>query len=143
MSRLFYYSISSNLTKDEINEIDRRVTKNRKKIYLFFRELASNSKRKAKRLKLYIVFIFAINQPLVAYNAVVIMPLPTSIHKLSLIEQNRILTNEKYYPQFTNILEEKVDKIRLTNEQFNNLAFQLNSGSITMKEAVLELRGGD
>lgn len=75
-----------------------------------------------------------------------IIPLPPATHKLSPIEQDRILSNEKYYPQIAHILEEKVDKIVLTNEQikqFNNLARQLNSGSITMEEAVLELRGGD
>lgn len=63
------------------------------------------------------------------------IPLPPAIHKLSPIEQDRILSNEKYYPQIAHILEEKVDKIILTNEQikqFNNLARQLNSGSITM-----------
>ena len=143
MNAILYYSISSNLTKDEINEIDRRVTKDRKTIYLFFRELASNSKRKAKRLCLYVNFVFVISQPLAPYAYAVMVTLPPPIERLSPIEQNRILTNEKYYPQFANILEKKVDKIRLTNEQFNNLAFQLNSGSITMKEAVLELRGGD
>ena len=39
-----------------------------------------------------------------------------------------------------------MDKIRLTNDQiqqFNNLALQLNSGSITVEEEVLQLRGGD
>jgi hypothetical protein len=146
MSSLLYYSISSNLTEDKIVEIDKQVAVNREKIYLFLTELPSNSKRKAKRLGLYIVFIFAISQPLVPYAAAVMIPLPPAIHKLSPIEQDRILSNEKYYPQIAHILEEKVDKIILTNEQikqFNNLARQLNSGSITMSEAVLELRGGD
>ena len=46
MSSLLYYSISSDLTEDEIIEIDRRVAKEREAIYLFFRELSSNSKRK-------------------------------------------------------------------------------------------------
>lgn len=140
MSSLLYYSISSNLTEDEIIEIDKQVAVNREKIYLFLTELPSNSKRKAKRLGLYIVFIFAISQPLVPYAAAVMIPLPPAIHKLSPIEQDRILSNEKYYPQIAHILEEKVDKIVLTNEQikqFNNLARQLNSGSITMEEAVL------
>ena len=39
-----------------------------------------------------------------------------------------------------------MDKIRLTNEQieqFDILALQLRSGSITMEEAILQLRGGD
>ena len=49
MSSLLYYSISSDLTEDEIIEIDRRVTKEREAVYLFFRELHSNSKRKVKK----------------------------------------------------------------------------------------------
>ena len=44
MSLLLYYSISSNLTKDEIIAIDKQVAKNRKGVYLFVRKLPSNSK---------------------------------------------------------------------------------------------------
>ena len=146
MSSLLYYSISSDLTKDKIIEIDRRVVKNREAVYLLVRKLPSNSKSKAKRLFVYGMFIFQLGQPLVPCAAAVVMPLPPAIHRLSPIEQDRILSNKNYYPQIAHILEEKVDKIRLTNEQikqFNNLALQLNSGSITMEEAVLELRGGD
>ncbi len=147
MSSLLYYSISSDLTKDEIIEIDKRVAKNREAVYLFVRKLPSNSKSKAKRLFVYGMFIFQLSQPLVPCAAAVVMPLsPVAIHRLSPIEQNRILSNKNCYLQIATIPESKVDKIRLTNDQikqFNNLALQLNSGSITMEEAVLELRGGD
>jgi len=109
--------------------------------------LPLNSKRKAKRLALYIVFMFTISQPLVPCVAAVVMPLaPVAIHRLSPMEQEIILSNKKGYPQIATIPESKVDKIRLTNgqiKQFNNLALQLNSGSITMEEAVLQLRVGD
>ena len=75
------------------------------------------------------------------------MPLsPTAIHRLSPIKQDRILSNKNSQPQIAHILEEKSDKIRLTQEQikqFNNLAIEVNSGSIRMEEAVLRLRGGD
>jgi len=54
MSSLLYYSISSDLAEDEIIEVDRRVAKDREAVYLFFRELASNSKDKGKRIELYI-----------------------------------------------------------------------------------------
>jgi len=90
--------------------------------------------------------MFAISQPLVPYAAAVMMPLPPAINRLSPIEQDRILSNKNSYHQIATISGSKVDKIRLTNEQikqFNNLALQLNSGSITMEEAVLQLRGGD
>jgi hypothetical protein len=35
MSSFLYYSISSNLTEQEIIEIDKQVTRNREKVYLF------------------------------------------------------------------------------------------------------------
>ena len=40
----------------------------------------------------------------------------------------------------------KVNKIKLTNQQirqFDNLTRQVSSGSITMEEAILQIRGGD
>lgn len=113
MSSLLYYSISSDLTKYEIIEIDKRVARNREAAYLFIRELPSNSKRKAKRLGLYIIFMFSINQPL-APCAAVMMPLPPAINRLSYIEESRIKTN-KNYPQIAAIPASKVDKIKLTN----------------------------
>jgi hypothetical protein len=87
MTALLYYFISSDLTKDEIIAIDERVAKNREGVYLFVRKLPSNSKRKAKRLGFYIVFMFAISQPLVPCAAAVMMPLPpVAIHRLSPME---------------------------------------------------------
>ena len=88
------------------------------------------------------MFIFQLGQPLVPYATAVVMPLPpVAIHRLSPIEESRIRTN-KNYPQIADIPASKVDKIKLTNEQIKNLALQLNSGSITMEEAVLQIRGG-
>jgi hypothetical protein len=145
MSSLLYYSISSDLTEDEIIEINKQVDNNREAVYLFLTQLPSNSTRKLKRLGLYIVFMFAISQTLFPCAAAVVMPLPPAINRLSPIEQDRILSNKNSYHQIATIPESKVDKIRLTNEQikqFNNLALQLNSGSITMEEAILQLRGG-
>ena len=133
---ILYFHTRKLFLKDEIIEIDNRGGKNREAV----RKLPSNSKRKAKRFIPYIVFIFMISRPLVPCAAAVVMLLlPIAIHRLSPIEQDRILSNKNSYPQIAHILEEKVDKIRLTNEQikqFNNLAIELNSGSITMEEAV-------
>ena len=52
----------------------------------------------------------------------------------------------QHFHQHAPAIESKVDKIRLTNDQikqFNNLALQLNNGSIKMEEVILQLRGGD
>ena len=146
MTSLLYYSISSNLTEDEKHKIDERVAKDGEAVYLFVRNLPLNGKRKIKRLSAYIVFMFAISQPLAPCVAVVLPLPPVAIDRLSPMEQDKILSNKNGYPQIATIPESKVDKIRLTNDQiqqFNNLALQLNSGSITMEEAVLQLRGGD
>lgn len=51
----------------------------------------------------------------------------------------------QHFHQHAPAIESKVDKIRLTNDQikqFNNLALQLNNGSIKMEEVTLQLRGG-
>ncbi len=147
MTSLLYYSISSDLTEDEILEIDEQVGRNREAAYLFLRKLPSNGKRKAKRVFVYGMFLFQLGQPLVPCRADVMMSLPpVAIHRLSPMEQDRILSNKNSYHKIATIPESKVDKIRLTNEQikqFNNLALQINSGSITMEEAVLKLSGGD
>ena len=81
MTALLFYSISSDLTEDEILEIDKQVHKNREAVYLFFTELPSSSKRKAKRLCLYVVFMFAISQPLAPCVAVVLPLPPPAIHR--------------------------------------------------------------
>ena len=107
--------------------------------------------------------LFQLGQPLVPYSPAVVMPLPPVIHRLSPIEQvsaigqNRILINKNGYPQIVTIHESKVNKIRLTNDQiqqftsnltdnqidqFTKLAWQINSGSITMENAILQIRGG-
>jgi hypothetical protein len=54
-------------------------------------------------------------------KAAVMIPLPPAILRLSSIEQDRILSNKNYYPQIAHILEEKVDKIRLTDDQIKKL----------------------
>jgi len=58
MSVLLSYAISSDLTKDEIIGIDKRVYQNRETVYLFVRKLPSNSKVKTKRLFVYGMVIF-------------------------------------------------------------------------------------
>ena len=85
MTALLYYSISSDLTENEIIETDRLVPKNREVAYLFVRKLPSNSKGKAKELFLYGIFLFQLSQPLVPYTAAVMMPLPPAIYGLSSI----------------------------------------------------------
>ena len=141
MSLLLYYSTSSGLSKKEIIEIDVYVIKNRK----FVKNLPLYAKRKVKRSVSYATFMLQLSQPLVSYAAAILMPLPSAIHRVS-PTRDRILNDKNRYIELAIIPKLKVDKIRLTDKQikqFNNLAFQLNSNSITIKEGVLILRGGD
>ena len=141
MSLLLYYSTSSGLSKKEIIEIDVYVIKNRK----FVKNLPLYAKRKVKRSVSYATFMLQLSQPLVSYAAAIPMPLPSAIHRVS-PTRDRILNDKNRYIELAIIPKLKVDKIILTNKQikqFNNLAFQLNSNSITIKEGVLILRGGD
>ena len=141
MSLLLYYSTSSGLSKKEIIEIDVYVIKNRK----FVKNLPLYAKRKVKRSVSYATFMLQLSQPLVSYAAAIPMPLPSAIHRV-LPTRDRILNDKNRYIELAIIPKLKVDKIILTNKQikqFNNLAFQLNSNSITIKEGVLILRGGD
>ena len=105
MSSLLYYSISSDLTKDEIILINKQVKKNRE-------ELLLNAKRKTKRLFGYGMFIFQVGQPLVPCAVGVMIPPPArSIDRLSPIEQDIMLTNKNYSPQIGSIIESKMDKM--------------------------------
>lgn len=89
--------------------------------------------------------MFAISQPLSPCVAVGIAPPPTAINRLVFIKQSTSIAN-KNNPQIASIAQPKIDKIKLTRQQLkqvNDLAFLVNSGSITIDEALLQLRGGE
>jgi hypothetical protein len=72
------------------------------------------------------------------------MPLPPTIHRLSPMEQDKILSNKNSYPQIALIIQSEMDKMVLTDQQsedLNLLCYKLENGSITLDKAVLELRG--
>lgn len=53
MSSYLYISIASNLTQEQINEIDEEVAKNRREVYLFVTRLPSNLKKRTQFLFLF------------------------------------------------------------------------------------------
>ena len=59
--------------------------------------------------------MFAISQPLVPFEAAVVMPLPlplpVAVYRLSAIQQDRIRSNQNYSPQIASIIESKMDKM--------------------------------
>lgn len=77
MTALLYYSISQGLNENEVVRIDKEVCRNRKVVYIFLTKLPLNAKRKAKRICLYVIFMFAISQPLAPCVSVMF---PTEIH---------------------------------------------------------------
>lgn len=143
MTALLYYSISAKLTSEERIIIDREVAST----YVFIKELPSNSKRKVKKLYLYGMFLLHLSQPLapviVGAGSMIITPLPPVLHRIQETSNTSKIKNNQNGFKFATILESKIDKIKLTVDQFNHIAPQIFSGSITLKEAVLELRAGD
>ena len=138
MTALLYYSISSDLTEDEIIEIDSQVANNRE----FVRNLPS--KRKAKRVLLYATFIFQLGQPLIPYAAAVMVPLPTQISIEHLVS-TEVLRSNNQCPGITPIIKAKMDKMILTDQQvedLNIICYKLQKGSITLDKSVLKLRAG-
>lgn len=109
MSWLFYYEISSNLSEDQKIEIARRVAKDQKAVYLFFKILPSESNRQVRKLGLYVAFIFTIGQPLVPCAAAVMLPLP--INRGFAIEEQSILRNQNVYPQIVSMPQQEYSGI--------------------------------
>jgi hypothetical protein len=57
MTALLYYSISSTFKENKIIEIDRRVTKDRKEVYIFVRNLGANKRHRNKKIILIIALV--------------------------------------------------------------------------------------
>ena len=110
MTALLYISYSSGLSEDKIIKTDRYVIKNR----WFVRNLDSNSKRKTKRVLLYVTFIFQLGQPLVSYAAAVIMLLPPQISIEHLVPAE-VLRSNNQCAGIAPIIKAKMDKMTLTD----------------------------
>ena len=140
MTALLYISYSSGLSEDKIIKTDRYVIKNR----WFVRNLDSNSKRKTKRVLLYVTFIFQLGQPLVSYAAAVIMLLPPQISIEHLVPAE-VLRSNNQCAGIAPITKAKMDKITLTDQQIEDLnliCYKLQTGSITIDKTILELQAG-
>lgn len=145
MSLYLYYSISANLTEDDIVEIDEKVSKNQKAVSSLKKAIL-RLKNKTKKVVIHGIFLFQAAQPLAPYVYSIAMPLaPISFSGSSLEQSYKLLSDKKNYPTIAHIIEEKIDNITLSDEQFkkfNDLAEELNNGVITVEEAILKLRGG-
>lgn len=102
------------------------------------------TKGKGKKMVAAGMVLFLFLNPIVPPAGAGVLPAPPAIHILSPFEHK--VTNQDFHPRVAAIPESKVDKIKLTTaqiKQLNNLAFQVKNNSITMEEAVLQLRGGE
>ena len=126
--------------------MDIQAAENRKAVYFFVTTFPSNSKKQVKKWVLTGMMVLHISQPLVPCATAIILPIPSVANHRLTLEQNKMLNDKNYYPQIAPIIQEKIDKLQLTTDQLhelNDFARQINEGSITMEEAVLQIRGGD
>ena len=100
------------------------------------------------RLRLiYIYLMFGLSTSLfLAPSTAVILPLLSSRQSIERIQVNEPSSQFKNFLKIAPTFIENSDKIVLTDKQikqFEILIKQLISGSITMEEAILQIRGGD
>jgi len=142
MTLFLYISVSSNLTKAEIREIDLQVKQNQDVLCLFVKQLPVKSKKTLKKLKSYSILIYILSQPLVPCATAVMLPIPTGttgIHTLSYKNIQKDTSNKHFYPKIAQIDDVKRDKLILTNPKKFDIDFNSDP---TMEELILELRGG-
>ena len=84
------------------------------------KRLPSNSKLKAQKLLANRMLLFQLSQPLAPYVYTVMVQLPPAMERLSLIEQDKILSNKNSSPQIVSV----------------------ENGSITLYQEILKLRAG-
>jgi len=144
MSLYLGYTYSTGLSKDEIVVIDKQVCKNWELVYIFIKKLPLNAKRKAKRLCLYVMFTFAIWQPLSCTT--IVLPLTLSSPSIERIKINKPNSQFKNFLKIAPTFIGNSDKIVLTNKQikqFDLFGQQIIHGFITIDEEILQLRGGN
>ena len=138
MPALLYYSISSDLTEDEIIEIDRQVTKNREAVCIFVRNCASNAKDKTRK----VIVISILGRALWFSNVQ-----PSSAIGLSMPPAPVVRVQRSYkHPsevKIAPIADKRLDKIYfMPNKEMIPLIY-LNAQNVYINERVLKrLRAG-
>ena len=137
MSSLLYYSISSNLTKDETIEIDRQVANNRETVCIFVRNLASNAKGKAKKTVLGTTFWMGTAQRSEAMG-LSIPPRSTPVGRVQPSYQ------QPAELKIASIFYKRLDKICLIPTKEMIPLIYLNAQNVYLNEKVLrKLRAGN
>jgi len=92
----------------------------------------------------YFVSVISIRQPLAPCAAVMLPPPP--VHRISPYAMDSIRAQNKKNLRFVPVLRKRADKVMFSDkeiERFDKLTVKWNSDSISIKELILELRGGD
>ena len=107
MSALLYYSMSSGLTADERVEIDKEIVKNRKKVCIFVRNVASNAKGKTKKVIVVSILVVALyfnNVPASSAIGLPMRPVPVvRVHKPSYDYRSKIKVAQAVSPKLDKI----------------------------------------
>ena len=163
MSSLLYFAINNNLTSDEIDKIDQEVIQNKEEVYFVIENMCLASNRKTRRLRqklktvrtkvktkvkrfgARVIFVYTLSNPF----AQIVLPFPQTFQQ---IERVREYKQEQFFESLeveaVNLPERKPDKITLIKlskeelKQIENLVFQVRTGSLTVDEAILKLKGG-
>jgi len=142
MTSLLYYSISSDLSEDELVRIDGEVCKNRKAVFIFARNIPSNVKSKTKRIILVISFsmgVWFIN--LESAEAIGLNMPPPAIVRVQPIYQN------DYKVKIAKVIPRKKDRITYKSPKEILFLIYLTDPRLSSNQQVLELvkelRGGN
>jgi hypothetical protein len=144
MTALFYSSISSDLTEDEIIQIDKKVKANREAVCIFVRDIGCNGKDKIKRLILVISLTSLICfSSLESAEAIGLNMPPTQIVKVQSSYQ-RYQHDSKV--QIAKVIPRKKDLIAYKSPKEILFLMYLTDPRLSSNQQVLELvkelRGG-
>lgn len=106
MTALLYYSYSTDLSEDEIVEIDKKVFRNRELIYRFITKLSSNTKRKTKR----VIIVFCLGFGLVFSNVQSIEAIGFSLPPTPVVKVQPNYTH-RYEMKVAPTVNSRLDKI--------------------------------
>lgn len=149
MTALLYYSIFSDLSEDEIVEIDRQVAKNRETVCIFVKNLAANGKTTTRK----VVFIIALASGVLFSNleSVEAIGLPMSPSPILKVQPSLKLGHSLEEPIIEKLVPRKPDRISYkyfskSKEELLLLLYATDprlSSSPQVLNIVKDLRGGD
>ena len=139
MTALLYYSYSTNLTEDEIVEIDKKVFRNRELVYRFMTKLSSNTKHKTKRMTIVVCLGFVlVFSNIQSVEAIGLSLPPTPVVK---VQPNYKHT---YEMKVAPIVNPRLDKILMLSTNRMIPLIYLNGHYCYINDHILKkLRAGD